>query len=77
MEKVFYERKNKECEDAIIELDGGVESVAYWLRKYKALSEEITYGPPGRPKIAMSNYEGVRYESISKFHSVYTSLQEL
>jgi hypothetical protein len=42
-----------------------------WLKENKALYNSINIQPAGRPGIANSNFEGVKYEHISKFYSKY------
>jgi hypothetical protein len=46
-----------------------------WLKENKALYNSINIQPAGRPGIANSNYEGIWYEHISKFHSKYCSIE--
>jgi hypothetical protein len=47
------------------------EQMHAWLDLHKSLYNQINIQPKGLPAIANCNYEGVRYENIAKFHSLY------
>jgi hypothetical protein len=42
-----------------------------WLGKHQSLFNQINIQPKGRMAIANANYEGIIYEHIAKFHSLY------
>jgi hypothetical protein len=45
-----------------------------WLSKYNSLYTRFNIQPGNLPAIADCNFEGVKYENISKFHSLYQKL---
>lgn len=42
-----------------------------WAEKYKDLYMNCTYGPPGLPRIASVNLNGISFPSIRKFVTYY------
>jgi hypothetical protein len=76
MEKIDYLLNNQKCAVALEEL-AITDDTANWLNKYADLVEQISYGPEGLPKVAAANFEGVCYESILAFYSVYRKLDQL
>jgi hypothetical protein len=45
-----------------------------WLIKYKPLFKRFNIQVGNLPAIADSNFEGIKYENIAKFHSLYQKL---
>ncbi len=45
-----------------------------WLNKYKGLYDKFNIQPGNLPAIANCNFEGIRYENIARFHSLYHKL---
>jgi hypothetical protein len=45
-----------------------------WLSNYKSLYTRFNIQPGNLPAIADCNFEGVKYENIAKFHSLYHKL---
>jgi hypothetical protein len=74
MNKLDYQIINKKCKNALIDLPFH-DDTSMWLKENKALYNSINIQPAGRPGIANSNYEGIWYEHISKFHSKYCSFE--
>ena len=74
MNKLDYQKANSKCENALIDLPTH-DDTSVWLEENKALFNSINIQPTGRPGIANSNFEGVRYEHISKFHSKYCIIE--
>ncbi len=73
MNKLDYQITNNKCENALIDLPFHVDA-NIWLKENKALYKSINIQPAGRPGIANSNYEGIRHEHISKFHTIYSNI---
>jgi hypothetical protein len=70
MNKEDFQIVNSKCENALKDLPFH-DDANIWLKENKALYNSINIQPAGRPGIANSNFEGVKYEHISKFHSKY------
>jgi hypothetical protein len=49
--------------------------ISLWLDEHKSLFNQINIQPKGLLGIANSNYEGIRYEYISKFHQLYSKVK--
>ena len=47
------------------------EQMHAWLDLHKSLYGKINIQPKGLPAIANCNFDGVRFENIAKFHSLY------
>ena len=47
------------------------EQMHAWLDLHKSLYDQINIQPKWLPSIANCNYEGIRYDHIAKFHSLY------
>ena len=45
-----------------------------WIDEHMSLFNQINIQPKGLPGIANSNFEGVKYEYISKFHRLYKTV---
>jgi hypothetical protein len=68
----------KECDilcQSIIENYDMFSDISLWLDEHKSLFNQINIQPKGLPGIANSNYEGIRYEYISKFHQLYSKVK--
>jgi hypothetical protein len=70
MDKIDFLIIDKQCEEALIELEVA-NSIEYWVLKYKNLFESISIQPTGLPSIANQHYQGIRYTFIGLFHSTY------
>lgn len=73
MDKREFQIADKLCESLINNFNQfpNFEEVKKWLWSNKSLFNKINIQPKGRMAIANSNYEGIRYENIAKFHSLY------
>lgn len=47
------------------------EEMLEWLDKHEYLYNRFNIAPEGLPAICNSNFEGIKYENITKFHSLY------
>jgi hypothetical protein len=68
----------KECDilcQSIIENYDMFSDISLWLEENKSLFNQINIQPKGLPGIANSNFEGVKYEFISKFHQLYSKVK--
>lgn len=68
--KSDFEEANIICQSIIDKYDI-FSDMPLWLEEHKSLFNQINIQPKGRMAIANANYEGIRYEYISKFHSLY------
>lgn len=68
-----YMKSDKLCESILNEFDvfGDTQE---WLSNYKSLYTRFNIQPRKLPAIADCNFEGVKYENISKFHRLYQKL---
>lgn len=73
MKIINFQITDKKCENALINLPLN-DDASIWLKENKALYNSINIQPAGRTGIANANFEGIRYENISKFHSKYCSI---
>jgi hypothetical protein len=73
VDKREYQIADKLCESLINNFNQfpEYEEVINWLWSNKSLYNKINIQPKGRMAIASANYEGIRYENIAKFHSLY------
>jgi hypothetical protein len=69
MDKIDFQIADNFCEEALIELDDTLLSI--WIEKHKDLYESISIKPDGLPSIANQNYNGINYNYIGEFHSIY------
>lgn len=67
---ISYISNDAECFSAVKELEDGCDMLT-WLRSYRNLYLNVTYGPIGMPRITDSHYEGRHFESITHFSDVY------
>ncbi len=74
MEKKDYEITNLLCISINQEEEERLIDPKAWLNKYKGLYDKFNIQPGNLPAIADCNFEGVKYENISKFHSLYQKL---
>jgi hypothetical protein len=65
-----FEEANEICQSIIDKFDI-FSDIPLWLVEHKSIFNQINIQPKGRMAIANANYEGIRYEYISKFHSLY------
>ena len=68
--KSDFEEANIICQSIIDKYDI-FSDMPLWLEEHKSLFNQINIQPKGLPGIANSNFEGIKYEYISKFHSLY------
>lgn len=68
-----YIKSDKFCESIINEFDVFGDTKE-WLSNYKSLYTRFNIQPGNLPAIADCNFEGVKYENISKFHRLYQKL---
>ena len=73
MNKIEYQIADNLCTKILEEFNAfpEFEQMHVWLDQYKSLYDQINIQPKGLPAITDCNYEGVRYEHIAKFHSLY------
>ena len=73
MLKIDYEIADNNCATILNEFDifGDTKK---WLSNYKSLYTRFNIQPGNLPAIADCNFEGVKYENISKFHRLYQKL---
>jgi hypothetical protein len=71
MNKIDYQIADNYCATILNEFDVFTDMTG-WIKRYKELYKIINIQPNGLPAIANCNYEGIRYEHIAKFHSLYT-----
>ncbi len=73
MEKIDYQISDITCSKLLNEFNAfpEFEEMHAWLDLHKPLYDKINIEPKGLPAIANCNYDGVRYEHIAKFHSLY------
>jgi len=72
LNKIEYEIADSYCESIIISLNIGNQQA--WLEEHKNLYSRFNIQPRKLPAIANCNFEGVKYENISKFHRLYQKL---
>jgi hypothetical protein len=72
MNKVDYQIADSFCQSIIIGLSIGNQQA--WLEKHKNLYLRFNIQPGKLPAIANCNFEGIKYENISKFHRLYHKL---
>jgi hypothetical protein len=70
MEKIDFIITDRQCEEAMIELDS-TKSIKSWINKYSELFQGISIKPDGLPSIANQHHQGIKYTFIGLFHSVY------
>jgi hypothetical protein len=68
--KIDFQKINNKCQSVIDSYDI-FSDIALWLEEHKSLFNQINIQPKGLPGICNSNFEGIKYEYISKFHSLY------
>jgi|LauGreDrversion4_2_1035121.scaffolds.fasta_scaffold54366_2 hypothetical protein len=68
-----YIKSDKLCESIINEFDVFGDTKE-WLSNYKYLYTRFNIQPGKLPAIADCNFEGVKYENISKFHRLYQKM---
>lgn len=69
----LYEIADLKCKTVLVDFETNLNK-SEWLNKYKDLYNHISIKPKNLPSIADCNFEGIKYEHISKFHSVYSKL---
>jgi hypothetical protein len=73
MLKIDYEIADNNCTTILNEFDVFGDTKE-WLSNYRSLYNRLNIQPGNLPAIADCNCEGVKYENISKFHSLYHKL---
>lgn len=73
MLKIDYEIADNNCTTILNEFDVFGDTKE-WLSNYKSLYNHLNIQPGNLPAIADCNFEGVKYENISKFHSLYQKM---
>ena len=68
-----FEEANILCQSIIDQYDI-FSDMPLWLEEHKSLFNQINIQPKGLPGIANSNFGGVTYEFISKFHRLYKTV---
>lgn len=68
-----YNQADQVCRTILIEFDVFGDTKE-WLSNYKSLYDRFNIQPGNLPGIADCNFEGVKYEHIAKFHSLYHKL---
>lgn len=74
MEKKDYEMADLLCISIIQKEEARLIDPKAWLNKYKGLYSKFNIQPGKLPAIANCNFEGIRYENIARFHSLYHKL---
>lgn len=70
MDKIEYQNTDTFCKNILADFDA-FGDVLEWLNKYKQVYKKTNIQPGNLPAIANCNYEGIRYDHIAKFHSLY------
>jgi hypothetical protein len=73
MNKIDYQIADNLCSKLLEEFNSFSEfgAMLEWLETHKDLYNRFNIEPIGLLAICSSNYQGVRYENIAKFHSLY------
>lgn len=71
--KVEFEECDIICQSIIDKYDI-FSDMLLWLGEHQSLFNQINIQPKGLPGIVNSNFEGVKYEFISKFHLLYKTV---
>ena len=74
MLKSDYEIADSFCKSIITSQDLNLSTHQAWLEEHKNLYSRFNIQPEKLPAIADCNFEGVNYENISKFHSLYQKI---
>ena len=74
MEKKDYEMADLLCISIIQKEEARLIDPKAWLNKYKGLYSKFNIQPGKLPAIANCNFEGIRYENIARFHSLFHKL---
>ena len=69
-----FEEANIICQ-SIIEKYDIFTDMFLWQGEHQSLFNQINIQPKGLPGIANSNFEGIKYEYISKFHQLYSKVK--
>jgi hypothetical protein len=72
--KTDFEEVNKICQSFIENYDI-FSDMPLWLDEHKSLFNQINIQPKGLPGIANSNFDGIKYKYISKFHQLYSKVK--
>jgi hypothetical protein len=73
MNKIDYQIADNLCAKILEDFNSfpEFEEMHGWLETHKDLYDRFNIEPKGLPAICSSNYQGVRYENIAKFQSLY------
>lgn len=69
----LYEIADLKCKTILVDFDTNLNK-SEWLTKYKNLYNHLSIKPENLPSIADCNFEGVKYENIFNFHSLYKKM---
>ena len=72
--KSDFEKANLICQSIMSNYDIFCDK-QLWIDKHKSLFNQINIQPKGLPGIANSNFDGIKYEYISKFHQLYSKVK--
>ena len=72
--KSDFEEANIICQSIIDKYDI-FSDMPLWLEEHQSLFNQINIQPKGLPGISNSNFEGIRYKYISKFHQLYSKVK--
>ena len=72
--KVEFEETNIICQSIIDNYDI-FSDMLFWLEEKRFFFNQINIQPKGLLGIANSNFEGIKYEYISKFHQLYSKVK--
>ena len=72
--KTDFEEANIICQSIINRYDV-FSDMHLWIDEHKSLFNQINIQPKGLPGIANSNFGGITYEFISKFHRLYSKVK--
>ena len=77
MNKIDYQIADNLCSKILEEFNPFPEfdEMLEWLEIQKDLYDQFNIEPYGLPAICNRNFEGIRYENIAKFHSLYQKVE--
>jgi hypothetical protein len=73
MNKIEYQITDSNCAKVLNEFDVFADMLE-WLNMHNQLYKKVNIQPGNLPAIADCNFEGIKYENISKFHRLYHKL---
>ncbi len=71
-----YLKEHEQSKTALIEFlnirkERNNDKLEEWKNHYRGLYEKTSYGPTGLPIIAACNFDGIYFQYISTFHSLF------